>query len=167
MSTHFYVPRADATSSVAAWDPDAEPLQHATGIGHAVIELFARCRDEGLDVTIGPRIPPDATTVVVLLGSLMRNRQASIIWFYAQFLFRRRVRLILIRGDESLAARSLVKPDVEVVNAPAAAKDHLVYIPLLPQRGILPRGPERKGRLRSVGIKAYRHNLHPWIHSPR
>lgn len=146
---------------VATWDPDREPDRFVSGIGHQLVELWVRLRDRDRPVTIGARPPRDAVLVTVLFDLVRADgtdRARAALRLDRDLL--RSPRLIVVLGDHPRAervpgfARSVVVPN------PSAA-DGLTrrWLPLLPQRGIVPRRSARRGAVRTLVLKTGTDNV--------
>lgn len=158
---HFWTLRD--ISTVDGWDPDVRPDRFADGSGHALIELFVRLRNAGLDVSIGPVIPKHSRCVVVFLGDIadwrsLRMRPGPL---------RRLARGIghdqsvaLVRSDFPLQVRPPRFVSCEVMpNASSITASRQRWVPLLPQRGIIRRSAERGERVESVVLKCFPENV--------
>jgi hypothetical protein len=164
----FVVPDYVDFDGVEGWSPDEEPTRFPTGQGHAVLELAAclRSSQPGFQVHVGSRAARDADVVVLLLSTLARRTEGrfrTILGTYTSLMQRRLSNhgaLVVIRGDEAVAIRSLVRPQIEIVNDPGCVlSTDQRFVPLLPQRGLRPRDPARSGRIRDVAVKAMSGNL--------
>ena len=70
---HFWVPADTATpADVLAWDPDLEPRRYASGVGHNLLELYARLARRGLEVSLGEEAPRGTRLVVVFSKSVFQ-----------------------------------------------------------------------------------------------
>lgn len=157
---HFWTER-DVTG-LSAWDPDADPGEYADGTGHALFELYARCRSSGDPVSIGAEVPANAAIVVATMRDLTgwtshvlpgpSTRLAGIT--------RRVGQAIVIRGDIPLDVSAPPYFGTEIVPSPrTAASPRQVFVPLLPQRGMTPRDPSRGSRISTMAIKCGEENL--------
>ncbi len=158
-----------APGAVAAWDPDRDPERFADGEGHQIVELFARLRDRGLPVTIGPR-PPRGALLVVSADHLVSWRGPARRRARAQVA--RSVlagsRLVVVLGDHPHPERLPGFVGTRVAPTPSAARSDpdAVWLPLLPQRALVPRDPARRGTLRRLAIKAFPGNVPPAYRDP-
>jgi hypothetical protein len=150
---HFWT---DDTTAAATqgWDPDTQPDQFASGIGHNLLELYMRLRARGLPVTIGSRIPRETALVVVYHQAWDRRRELGLAFATARY------RTAVIRSDAPLWWRSLITPDLVVTPNSTTVplwRDRLRtdvrHIPALPQRGLIPRDPNRYGEVRRAVFK--------------
>ncbi|MFO1537815.1 MAG: glycosyltransferase [Actinomycetota bacterium] len=157
---HFVA--AVAPGAVAAWAPDREPERYADGEGHQIVELYARLRDRGLPVTIGPQPPCGALVVmsadhlVSWFGHPRRREQA------------RTARLALAEHDHPHPGRLPDYAGSRVAPTPTAARadPRSTWLPLLPQRALVPRDPARRGSVRTLAIKAHADNVPPGYRDP-
>lgn len=150
---HFWV--SEAPSGLRDWHPDAEPSRFATGFGHSVLELFVRLQLSGASVSIGPQPPSETRAIVVFAKSVIGLRTGTRFLFAA-----RRLPVMLIRSDFGSDWPLQAVPDVEVMpNRSCITRPYQTWIPPLPQRGLVARSPERKGRVASVGYKGNASNL--------
>lgn len=164
---HFLVPDRGVASQLGTWDPDADPTRFASGAGHSLLELAVRAkalRPEG--ITWGPRVPPDRV-VVVYAGDLCdyRLREYRLM---ARLALRPSSTFVLIRSDLRMSWTPLVLPDLQFVpnRALTAELPNAVFLPPLPQRGLLPRDPGRGDRLETVAIKSNPENVPAVCESP-
>jgi len=156
---HFWLPAAPSSAELLAWDPDAEPQRYASGVGHNVYELFNRLARDGVDVTLGPELGPGVHLTVLYAPSIEslapRKRAVDVIR-------RSQGRYALIRADAPVEFRLPVRPVVDFVPLrSAAAEGWQRWLPPLPQRGLVPRSPDRYGRIRSVAFKGNPENVPP------
>lgn len=160
---HFYVDD-DVSAAVAGWDPDQEPERFASGLGHNLLELYARLRARGLPVTIGRSIPEDATLVVYFQHAWARLGELRLALRAAPF------HTAVIRSDAPLWWACLLPPDLVVVpnNAPVWRERHgpvAVHLPALPQRGMVQRDPARRGRT-TLAFKGNPESVPGYVHDP-
>lgn len=163
---HFWTRRPEA---LVPWNPDVEPERHANGYGHAFLELFCRMRADGRSVSLGPDVDRVSTVVVVSLEEIhewqdqipprMEARLAMSLLRAA-----RPPAVILLRVDRPLTVRPPMTTTVEVMPTRASiSTDRQVWLPLLPQRGLIPRDPSRQSALHTVALKAYSYNVPEWV----
>jgi hypothetical protein len=161
---HFWVP--ETPSGIDSWDPDREPTLHASGAGHNLLELYVRLRRLGVPVTLGPQASAEARLLVVYSKSLHESRAALRVALRA--LQQADGRLALIRSDAPLSWKFPVRPLVEFMpTAALVRRPWQRWLPPLPQRGLLPRGAARRGRIRSVAFKGNPTNVPPVLRSPQ
>ena len=148
-------------AEVETWDPDREPERHVSGVGHQLVELWARLRDRGRPVTIGPRPPCDALLVGVLFDLVRADgsdRVRAALRLDRDLL--RSPRLVVILGDHPRPdrvppfARSVIVP-----NPSGADGRTRRWLPLLPQRGMVPRRSDRRGAARTLVLKTGERNV--------
>lgn len=147
---HFLVD--DATARVVRnWDPDADPNRFASGLGHNLLELYARLRARGCSVTIGARIPRDTGLVISYHQAWNRVGELALALRAAPY------RTAVIRSDAPLWWRNLLPADLIVVPNRASVaiwtgrtRSRVLYRPALPQRGMIPRDRRRPGVQRMV-----------------
>lgn len=151
---HFYAQSQADADALERWDPDLEPELFASGIGHNVFELYARLRMRGFSVSIGPRIPADATLLVAFAASY-RNLRFS--WNASRY------RNLVIRSDTPLSVETPFS--VECVVVPNASNywterygTRVRYVPALPQRGLVVRN-EGRSKLETVALKSNPENV--------
>lgn len=156
-----------ALDGVNDWDPDLEPGRYLSGFGHAFIELYVRLARRGEPVSIGRIVPREARVVVVMLAELT--------WWHGEVLAWRefelcRALLGLHIGVVSIRADIASVPSprytaLEVMPSRQAVRDVVrqEYLPLLPQRGLVPRDPRRGERVESVATKIYSFNRPVWL----
>ena len=161
-SVHFWLDDHASWAGAARWAPDGEPSRFATGPGHNVVELYARLRQRGRPVTIGPGIPR-ATRLVVAYGwSLGRRSEAALA------VRSLRIAWVLIRGDVPLDWDPIRTPDLVVLpnSAPSwRSRTDCPSVSLLPlpQRGLVPRDPARRGRISLAAFKGFRSSLPAYL----
>lgn len=137
---HFYCDDADAARRARVWTPDETPQEFASGFGHNILELYARFRDRGLPVSVGPVIPAASTLVLGFASDFVGLRSAYEICRY---------RSAMIRSDTAVAFEAAFTPTSIVV--PNRTRywaerygDRAVYLPALPQRGLIRRSADRR-----------------------
>jgi hypothetical protein len=160
---HFYVDD-DIARAVVGWDPDREPERFASGLGHNLLELYARLRARGLPVTIGRSIPDDASLVVYFQHAWARYAELPLALRAAPF------HTAVIRSDAPLWWSNLLPAElVAVPNSAPVWHEQLgsraVHLPALPQRGLIARGTGREG-VRKVVFKGYGNNVPGYLLEP-
>lgn len=163
---HFWTRAADALDP---WDPDAEPGRHANAFGHSFLELHHRMRSRRLPVTIGAEPPSDAAAVVVSFAELSQYLPKPPPLLVARLAravlgVRPAPSVVVIRDDVPLHVHAPAFTTLEVM--PTAASVRLARqaaLPMLPQRGLIPRDPSRGERLEVVAMKAYSYNVPSWV----
>jgi hypothetical protein len=162
---HFWT--LEDLDGILEWNPDSDPERHASGAGHALLGLFARLMRRGWKVTIGSRIPRESRLVVVYLEELADwHRLALVPWKALRLAsaVRPHQSVLVIRNDTPLAIRvpafvgCEVMPSRETVRHPGQ-----VWLPLLPQGGLVPRDPGRSGRIERVVLKCHRDNVPEFV----
>ena len=162
---HFWCPDS-AAIGVTSWDPDAEPQRFASGVGHSFFELYARLRDEGVQVELGDLPSRRPQLVVAAAGLLWRDKSAADGVLRA--IDRARDRYVLIRGDVPLWWHLPIKPVVEVMpNRLVTRSPNQRWLPPLPQRGMLRRKAGSIERVGTVAIKCNPEYLPAELQSPR
>lgn len=158
---HFWLPEG-VDADLLHWNPDTEPERYQTGIGHTIIELFRRLKGSGLNVTIGCE-PMAGSHVVLHLSSVYSwpNSSASPERLSQLYdVLARGHDVTLIRGDVPLSFRVDLPRAIEVMPSMAAIdRPNQVWVPLLPQRGMVPRAAERYGAMKTIGIMANAENV--------
>ncbi|MFM8302916.1 MAG: hypothetical protein ACKOA9_01255 [Actinomycetota bacterium] len=151
---HFLT--ATDPAEVAGWDPDREPERFADGPGHHLLEAYARLRERGCRVSLGPRPPRATATLVVSMDDLVswrghRRRRAS---WVVDLLALRIPRVLVVLGDHPHGDRVPRFVRATVVPNPSAVRgDGARWLPLLPQRGMIPRAATRRGRVATLALK--------------
>lgn len=163
---HFWTDRR--LDDLDRWRPDTHPDLFPSGYGHAFLELFVRLKDTGREVSIGRLAPATSTVLVASLEELtnwLPRCEPSLVRAIARDALRCRAAVVVIRGDlppdiraPSFTAREIM-PTPRSVTRPHRQR----YLPLLPQRGLIPRSPERGTRVTTMALKAYRKNIPAWL----
>lgn len=163
---HFWTNHPEAGEP---WNPDEEPLRHADAFGHAFLELYWRMKAEGMPVTIGPAVPRESTALVAILHELIGwhpSAPAQPVALLAREALRCRPvpRIVVIRVDVPLqvAAPRIASLTIMPTRASVERDDQLA-LPMLPNRGLVPRDAARADQLRTVAIKAYSYNVPSWV----
>ena len=157
---HFWVP--EHIAGVDDWDPDASPDRFPTGLGHNLLELYVRLRARGAPVALGP--VPRPGDVVVAFAKSLRSPAAQ------RSLFRSLTSnpLIVIRSDINPSWRLRFAPDLEVMPYESAVSGpSQVWLPALPQRGMVRRSPARFGTIATVAFKGQPDNLPDFMRDDR
>ena len=144
---YFWTPLS-VPDGLDVWHPDNEPFLFADGRGHAFYELYARMRLAGLAVSIGRNVPDDADVVIVFAKDLSMRNSLSFVVSAAH------VPCLLIESD--WPPSFMIPVDAAVIvrsNTNSVTSSTEIAIPLLPQRGLIPRGTDRRGFVRTVGYK--------------
>ncbi|GAA1172496.1 hypothetical protein GCM10009584_11790 [Ornithinimicrobium humiphilum] len=166
VSVHFWTDR-DVTG-VDDWNPDAAPELHPSGYGHTFLELYARLRSQGRAVSIGPRAPR-ATTVLLAsleeLTSWLPRCEPSLVRALARSVLRTGAPLVVVRADvhPHIPAPPFTALEVRPTQAAVVDPTREAHLPLLPQRGLVPRDPGRGTRVETLVLKAYRKNVPEWV----
>jgi hypothetical protein len=158
MSTiHFWLPE-EPNAAVDSWNPDLEPQRFEDGVGRALIEPYRRFAAEGLAVSIGPEVVKGASLLVIAGKSVVRSR--SNLRAALRAIGRTRGHFVLLRSDIPTSWRFPLRPLIEFVPSPSSVRRPWQrWVPELPQRGLRPRLPERRGRIRSVVFKGNPENV--------
>jgi hypothetical protein len=148
---HFWLPTAPSEDELLSWDPDLDPTRFASGVGHNIYELFARLRADGMRVTLGPIVPMGVELLVLyavsIEGLAERKRALAVVR-------RGHGRYVLIRADAPANFRMPLAPLVDFVPIPSRVRrSNERWLPPLPQRGLVPRSPERFGRILTAAFK--------------
>lgn len=151
MNIHFWTLETDIElASILDWNPDEEPTQYSSGIGHNIYELAIRLRNKGHKVTLGKQVPRSASLLVVFKKDFIVSRKNSRVVSHS---LTRPV--IHIRSDLQFDLTSLFKPDIEVVsNRKLVLEKNQRYLPPLPQRGLKIRNRGDEERLTNICIKS-------------
>jgi len=169
MKFHFWLPHGPTAAEVARWDPDVDPQRYASGVGHNLVELYKRLESLGMDVSAGADVPRDTGLLVVFLKSAFEKRPPHRWSLRAALRAVQQVRgrFVLIRSDAPPEWDFPVKPVAEFVPTASMIKHPWQHwLPPLPQRGLIPRRPERYGRIRSLAWKGNPPSVHPDLLSP-
>ncbi|MEJ1090719.1 hypothetical protein [Microbacterium istanbulense] len=164
---HFWTRQAGATDS---WDPDADPHRHLTAYGHAFLELFQRMRSEGRRVSIGHRPPTGTTSVVTAMEELIAHqpqipaRNIARLGLALLPMLGRPPSIVVLRVDtwHNVAAPEFVTLEAMPTRGSQTTPRQRA-LPLLPQRGLVPRNEARGDRVETVALKAYSYNIPSWI----
>lgn len=163
---HFWT---RAVHALDPWDPDAEPGRHADAFGHTFLELHHRMRARRLPVTIGAEPPSGAVAVVVSFAELSQYlpKPPPILvarLAHAVLGVRPAPAVVVIRDDVPLHVHAPAFTTLEVMPTVASVRlARQVALPMLSQRGLIPRDPSRGERLEVVAIKAYSYNVPSWV----
>lgn len=167
LPVHFWVPYVP-DRAFHAWAPDLEPNRYTTGISHGVLELYKRLDQRGRAVTIGP-IPPRRSHIVFHLESVWRWSSMSP---DSKLLRRLLVQLVkhgvatAIRGDVPLEFSVRIKGVIEVMpNRTSIGREAQVWLPLLPQRGLIGRSDARLGAVQSFALLGFGPNIPAYFRS--
>ncbi|PPF77611.1 glycosyltransferase [Pseudoclavibacter sp. Z016] len=136
---HFYCEDPEVASVARHWRPDEDPEKFASGFGHNILELFARFRDRGYDVTLGPDVPGGTSLVVAFISDFVNLRTALVLSGFP---------CLMIRSDSALHFDAPFRPDRVIVPNRSAYwiqryGADAEYLPALPQRGLIPRDQTR------------------------
>lgn len=165
-SLHFWTLKD--CSGLDEWDPDSNPRLYLSGHGHSFMEMYIRLKKAGYPVTVGSDVPQDSDVVVAALSELNGwswSGHPETIWALCRSLLTRRGGVAVIRNDVPLYVRSpkFVTLEVMPTHASVSHQEAQIFLPLLPQRGIIPRNQNRAPRISVVGLKAYEANVPKWI----
>lgn len=157
---HFWLPN-HGDLDVDRWDPDLDPTRFSDGFGHAFLELFVRLRDRGFPTSLGPSVAPGADVVVVFSKTLDWK---SALKFACQSPSQRR---LIIESDWPAHRRLPAQAHLLICPLPALSDARTrMWLPLLPQRGLIPRHPSRLGRMSVIDFKGDREQLPPDVDTP-
>jgi hypothetical protein len=162
---HFWLPDHPG-KALDEWDPDEDPRRFPYGVAIALIQPYRRFAMKGLPVSIGPVVPREADLLVVAAKSIVEapGRLAAALSAIA----RARGRFVLLRTDLPTHWSFPLRPLIEFVPNPSAVRQPWQRtIPELPQPGLIPRRPERRGRIASVAFKGNPENVPPELVDPR
>ena len=144
---HFWSPTGSPLG-IDSWRPDDEPERFADGRGHALFELFARARAAGRDASLGATVPDGTALVVVFAKDLGAKASLRLIARAAH------LPTVVILGDWNPGLRLPVRGTVVVRHHGRSARTpREVVLPLLPQRGLKPRSPDRFGHVATIGFQ--------------
>lgn len=163
---HFWVDD-DTASAATGWNPDRDPTRFASGIGHNLLELYARLAMRGLPVSIGTHIPRD-TVLVIRYTTVWSDRKEGMLGFRAA-----RFPNALILSDTPTWWRSVLDPDLLIPPSRSAetvwrrgTRAQVRHVPALPQRGLVPRAPAPSGSIRTAVFKGNPENVPEYLHDP-
>lgn len=164
---HFFVDEGVDLTGLDEWDPDADPGRFADGVGHNLLELHRRLLVTGRTTTVGPDIPAGTTLVVAMHRVFPRTDLRTLIRYAMRV---RRHRVLSIRSDFPEVLRSFVRLDVEVAPNQSFIEVHgnssMVFMPPLPQRGLVVRDPARGDLLATATLKANPNNIPDGLRDP-
>jgi hypothetical protein len=153
------------------WDPDRQPDRFLTGYGHSLLELYARLKARGVPVTIGQRPPAESCAIVASLEELThwRNRLAPGQATRLSLAAARCPAVVVIRGDLPLGigVPRYVRTEVMPTEASITDRRRQTTMPMLPQRGLIRRTPDRGGRIDRLALKCFTHNMPDFVRSPQ
>jgi len=159
LQAHFWIP--EPAPEVDGWDPDSAPERYSTGVGHNLYELYVHLRAAGKPVTLGPVQPDDGVVVVYARTLRPLTAQRALLRDVGS------KPVVIIRSDIDPGWHTRFTPDVEVMPyAGAVTGPAQVWVPALPQRGMIRRSAERFGRIRTVGFKGNPSNLPAFMRDP-
>jgi hypothetical protein len=165
LPVHFWVPWVD--EAFEGWDPDDDPARFPSGLGHGILELYKRLARLGRPVHLGPRVARPSH-VVFHLESLWQWQAMAPNRRLLRQLSAQLVRTgvaTAIRGDVPLHFG--VRGVTEVMpNRASIRRDNQVWVPLLPQRGLVSRATDRAGRVATAALLGYEANIPPILRSP-
>lgn len=166
LRVHFWTRRPEA---LVAWDPDAQPQMHSSAYGHAFLELYSRLTSAGRHVSIGPHVAKGSSLVVVSLEELAEwqprvpARMAAHLAL-AVLKTARTPGVAVLRVDAALFVEVPAYVCLEIMPTKASIdRSRQVWLPMLPQRGMLRRNPDRGDRLETVALKAFSYNVPTWM----
>lgn len=151
-----------------AWDPDLEPDRHLTGYGHGFLELYSRLQHLGKEVSIGPDVPRRCGVVIVSLEELTEWHSGVLSWKayrLSRAIAGHRLGVLSIRTDLPLEVQSPRFATLEVMPTITSVRDETLqkFLPLFPQRGLVPRRIERGQTIETIALKAYSYNVPEWL----
>jgi hypothetical protein len=147
------------------WDPDRDPARFADAFGHALLELVVRLRRRGRPVTLGPQAPEGTPVVLALLEEVVSYDGVLRVDAVASLLAaaRRASSVIVVRADLplSVSVPSFVTLELMPTRASIVDPARQRWMPLLPQRGLVPRDPDRGTGVTTLACKGFDFNLPP------
>jgi hypothetical protein len=154
---HFFLtPEEEPDEYFETWTPDANPRIYASGIGHNVLELASRLRAQGHSTSLGQVVPSDSQAVIFFKKHFLLQRGLTL----KILMIAIRHPVILIRSDLQLEVPLIFCPDLEVMpNKSVIKKRSQVYIPPLPQRGLIRRDKRNGNRIKNLEIKCNPENI--------
>jgi hypothetical protein len=155
---HFWLHDPPPAAELAGWDPDLEPRRFASGVGHNVLELAKRLELLGVPVSVGRKVPGDARLLVLYLVDSLQT--AAALRGALRAAQEARGRFAVIRSDAPSSWAFPVRPVREFApTRTSIVKPWQRWVPPLPQRGLLPRRPERQGRIHCLTFKGNPENV--------
>lgn len=164
VEAHFWLP--DEPGGYVSWDPDEDPQRYPSGLGHGLLELHKRLQARDHPVTIGPRAVAPRPLVLHLetLWDWDHARPDVGVWARAARAARGAPTITVIRGDVPLQFRPSLGRAVSVMpNQSSVARARETWLPLLPQRGLIPRDQGRRGQVRSLAVLAFSENVPEFV----
>lgn len=159
---HFYV-RGLAAVGLDSWNPDSEPNRFSSGLGHNILELYVRLRQMGFPVTLGAIIPANARMVVVFAP----HEVQSLRWHISGIWATRRFPIAVIRSDLGPGYHRTHYAWLEIMPNPISVRrskgESVMYLPPLPQRGLIPRSTGRGGDLKNITLKTNPENIPQYL----
>jgi hypothetical protein len=153
------------------WQPDEQPQRFPTGYGHHFLELYVRLCGRGLPVSIGSR-PRGRPRLLVCsleeLASFKTGIQPDVARRLAAAAVVKCPQVLVVRGDLPLWIEVPRFVRIEILPNASSIRDSSLqrWLPLLPQRGLIPRKPARMGQVSDVSMKVYEHNVPPFARDP-
>lgn len=161
MNIHFFLTKEEMPDGIfEEWIPDENPRMYSSGVGHNILELASRLRVRGHTVTLGQNPPIDSVAVIFFKKHflLQRNLSLEILRIALRF------PVILIRSDLPMFEPIIFSPDLDVMpNQSIAKRKNQVYIPPLPQRGIICRNFLKGNKVRNLEIKCNPENIPDYL----
>lgn len=165
-TVHFWTRNRDA---LVPWDPDDEPELHSNAYGHAFLELYARMHALGYSVSIGPTVPAASEVIVASLHELFHwehgtDTRETLDVALRALVRRRPAKVVIIRVDVPLGVQAPAIASLTMMPTRASVESTAqVWVPMLPNRGLIARRASRGTDLAVVALKAYSFNVPAWV----
>ena len=154
MTVTFFLHGEPDLARLEGLDPDRDPGEFRTGERAWVVQTYLRLRAAGHPVALASAWPREGILV-------FSSKQRGVL----RPLVRTADPVVLVACREDVGEAEIA--DFEVVqNGFSVDRETSFFVPLWPQPGLVPRDPDRVGRIRSAAFKGFATNLHPAFASP-
>jgi hypothetical protein len=160
MRLHFYfLENKVSIPDLINWDPDSDPSRFSSGLGHNILELGVRLSKRDQIVSFGEIIPSDCDLIVVFKHDL------EVATFkLSAFLKLIKHPVVHIASDLELNAILQFSPDLTVVpTRKLENNEKSIYLPPLPQRGLIPSDRNPNCLIENVTIKVNPENIPDYL----
>ena len=157
MRIHFFLSRDEVPEDLFfSWNPDLEPRKYSSGLGHNILELASRLKMIGHEVSHGEEVPSGTNVVIFFKKHFLLQKKMSPTIFKIALKYP----VILIRSDLPTEYRLIFVPDLEVMpNQSLVTNANQVFIPPIPQRGLVARDQKRRDQIFNLAIKCNPENV--------
>jgi len=154
---HFFLSRGEVPEDLTvSWNPDLEPWRYSSGLGHNILEFALRLEMNGHEVSYGHEVPSGTYVVIFFKKHFLLQKKLSPTIFKIAMKYP----VILIRSDLPIEYPLIFIPDLEVMPNRLLAKNaNQVFIPPIPQRGLIARDEERRDQIVNLTIKCNPENV--------